>query len=49
VDDTFIFEIGGKSKGRKQIAGLKDAFLVLDDVEIGNNDHIQLWLFGFLY
>lgn len=49
VDDTFIFEIGGKSKTADQIKHLSNAFLVLDDIEQGIFNRIPLWLFGFLY
>ena len=45
----YIFEVGGRSKTRKQIKGERKAFLVLDDVEIGVGSRIPLYLFGFLY
>jgi predicted AAA+ superfamily ATPase len=48
VSDTFTFEIGGQSKTTKQIAGLSDSYIVVDDVEIGSKNKIPLWLFGFL-
>jgi len=49
VANQWIFEVGGRSKGEKQIKGVKDAYLVLDDIEIGFGNRIPLWLFGFLY
>jgi uncharacterized protein len=49
VDDTFVFEIGGKNKSAGQIQHLPNAFLVLDDIENGVFNRIPLWLFGFLY
>ena len=49
VDDSITFEVGGKSKTKKQIAGLKNAFIAADDLEIGFSIRIPLWLFGFLY
>ena len=49
VDNKYLFEIGGKNKTKKQIAGKKDSFVVADDLEIGYNNKIPLWLFGFLY
>lgn len=49
VDEHLIFEIGGKSKTFAQIANLKNAYLTIDDTEIGINNKIPLWLFGFLY
>jgi hypothetical protein len=49
VDNTYIFEIGGKNKTKKQIANLENAFVVHDGIEIGFQNSIPLWLFGFLY
>jgi len=49
IDGKFTFEIGGKEKGKKQIAGLEDAYVVSDDIEYGMGNKIPLWLFGFLY
>lgn len=49
VDNRFVFEIGGKNKSRKQIAGLENSFLILDGIETGYQNEIPLWLFGFLY
>jgi hypothetical protein len=49
VDNTFLFEIGGKNKQKKQIANIKNAFLIKDDIEIGFHNTIPLWLFGLLY
>ena len=49
VDDTYLFEIGGKNKTKKQIAQANHAFIVNDDMEIGFHNNIPLWLFGFLY
>jgi hypothetical protein len=49
VDNNFIFEIGGKSKTMKQVAGLKNSFIVQDNTETGYKNRIPLWIFGFLY
>jgi len=49
VDNKYVFEVGGKNKKSKQISGLKNSFLVLDDIETGHGNEIPLWLFGFLY
>lgn len=49
VDGRHHFEVGGKSKGNRQIAGMKSAFLALDDLPSGSGNRIPLWLFGFLY
>ncbi len=49
VDEMYLFEIGGKNKGFKQIANAADSFVAADDIEVGNGNKIPLWLFGFLY
>ncbi len=49
VNNTYAFEIGGKEKSKKQIKGLKNAYIVADDIEYGYQNKIPLWLFGFLY
>lgn len=49
VDDMYLFEIGGKNKTKKQIAHLENTFVVNDDIEVGFQNSIPLWLFGLLY
>ncbi len=49
VDSTYTFEIGGKNKNSKQLTGIENTFLVLDNIEYGTDNIIPLWLFGFLY
>jgi len=49
VNSRYTFEVGGRSKTRKQIAGIPDSFLVVDGIETGYSNEIPLWLFGFLY
>ncbi|MGE4396533.1 MAG: ATP-binding protein [Sulfurimonas sp.] len=49
LDEKFTFEIGGKDKNIKQIKNLEDAYIVADDIEIGIDNKIPLWLFGFIY
>ena len=49
VDDKFTFEIGGKNKTLKQIAGLDNAFIVADNIEYAYNNTIPVWMFGFMY
>lgn len=49
VDDTYLFEIGGKTKGFTQIKEIENSFVVSDDIEVGYKNKIPLWLFGFLY
>lgn len=49
IDDSIVIEVGGKGKNQNQIKGLENAFLAVDDVEIGFKNKIPLYLFGFLY
>ncbi len=49
ADGRYLFEIGGKNKGKNQLGNTEDAFLALDDIEYGSPGKIPLWLFGFLY
>jgi predicted AAA+ superfamily ATPase len=49
VDNRYIFEIGGKNKTTKQVKGIANSYLALDNIESGHGNEIPLWLFGFLY
>lgn len=49
VDDKILFEVGGRNKTERQIKNELDAFLALDDIEVGYKKRIPLYLFGFLY
>ena len=49
VNDKFSFEIGGKNKQQKQIRNISNAYVVKDNIEMGMDNIIPLWLFGFLY
>lgn len=43
------FEVGGKSKKRKQIQDVPNSFVVADDITIGLAQKIPLWMGGMLY
>ncbi len=49
VDSKYHFEIGGKTKGTKQIAHNPDGCIVKDDLDFPVGRSIPLWMFGFLY
>ncbi|CAA6812679.1 MAG: conserved hypothetical protein [uncultured Sulfurovum sp.] len=49
VNEKFTFEVGGKNKTFKQIKDIPHSYLALDDIEIGMEGKVPLWLFGFLY
>ena len=43
------FEVGGHGKGKRQIDGLANAFIVKDDIEYAHGNVIPLWMFGLNY
>lgn len=49
VNETYLFEVGGKGKTFRQIADIPNSYLAVDDTEIGYENRIPLWMFGFLY
>jgi predicted AAA+ superfamily ATPase len=49
VDGSSHFEIGGKNKTKKQLEGVENGYLSLDNIETGIGREIPLWLFGMLY
>ena len=49
INDLYTFEVGGKNKQQKQIANIDNSFVVKDNIEIGSENTIPLWLFGLLY
>lgn len=49
IDDTYLFEVGGKGKTFKQIRNVENSFVAYDDMEIGLGNKIPLWLLGLLY
>lgn len=49
MEDKFLFEIGGKAKKKSKIRGIEEAYGVREDIEVGFEKDIPLWLFGFLY
>ena len=49
VDESYIFEIGGKNKSFNQVKDIENSFVVVDDIESGFGNKIPLYLFGLLY
>ncbi len=43
------FEVGGKKKGKKQLAEAEEGYVVRDDIEFGTGNIIPLWAFGLTY
>jgi predicted AAA+ superfamily ATPase len=49
VEGKYYFEVGGRSKKRKQLSShAENAYVVSDDIDIGSGNRIPLWLFGYL-
>lgn len=48
VEKEFIIEVGGTSK-KPATYGIKDLITAIDNIEIGSDKRIPLYLFGFLY
>jgi len=49
VDNKYTIEVGGQNKKQKQITGIENAYIAVDNVEFASQNRIPLWLFGFLY
>ena len=49
IDDQWIMEVGGKNKNDYQVRNESNAFLALDDMKVGFDRKIPLYLFGLLY
>lgn len=43
------FEIGGKSKGKKQIENAEEGYVVKDGIEFSSDNILPLWWFGLNY
>ena len=48
-EEKIVFEIGGRNKNGRQIENIENGFVVADDIEIGFEKKIPLYLFGLLY
>lgn len=49
VDGRYVFEVGGPTKTKYQIAGVPNAFIAADGIKSGAGSKIPLWMFGLLY
>jgi hypothetical protein len=45
----YVFEVGGASKDQSQIKGLKNAYLIKDDIVYKEATTVPLYAFGMLY
>ena len=49
IENEYLFEVGGRSKGEHQITNNKNAYILKDDIDVGFGNVIPMWLVGFLY
>ena len=49
VDGKYTFEIGGRSKGFSQIAGVENSYIFADDWDMPDGAKLPIWMLGFLY
>lgn len=49
LDGEYTFEIGGRSKNKRQIKSIKNSYVFVDDILSVENDKLPLWLLGFLW
>ncbi len=49
IIDENTFEVGGKNKGTRQIAGMDNAYIVKDNIETAGLRSLPLWTFGMMY
>ncbi|CAG4995584.1 hypothetical protein DYBT9275_01673 [Dyadobacter sp. CECT 9275] len=49
LDRKVTVEVGGANKSRQQLAGVENAYVAADGLEVGYGDKIPLWMFGMLY
>ena len=47
--DGKTFEIGGRTKGKRQISHADDGYVIKDDIEYAFDNQIPLWMLGYLY
>lgn len=45
VDNHYLFEVGGKNKNHKQIANIPNSYVIADNIDVGFENKIPLWLF----
>lgn len=49
IDGKYTFEVGGADKTFKQIAGIKDSYVLADGIEFASGNKLPIWLMGFVY
>ncbi len=49
LDHRYTFEVGGRSKNKRQIKSVKNSYLLVDDIMSVEHGQVPLWLLGFLW
>jgi hypothetical protein len=49
VGGRYVFEVGGPTKTKQQIAGVPNAFIAADGIKSGAGSKIPLCMFGLLF
>lgn len=49
VNNEYIFEVGGKSKTNRQIKGIKNSYVLADNILSAEVEIIPLWALGFIW
>ncbi len=49
LNDRLIFEVGGKSKNKRQIKSISNSYVLADNILSFTDGSLPLWLLGFLW
>jgi uncharacterized protein len=49
LNGEWVFEIGGRSKNKRQIKSVKQGYVFADDITSVEHGNLPLWLLGFLW
>lgn len=49
LNGEWVFEIGGRSKNKRQIKSIKQSYVLADDILSVEHGNLPLWLLGFLW
>ncbi len=49
LDEQWVFEIGGRSKNKRQVKSIKNSYVLADDILTVDHERLPLWLLGFLW
>jgi len=49
LDEEWVFEIGGRSKNKRQLKSIQQGYVFADDITSVEYSNLPLWLLGFLW